>query len=320
MVALPRRRSFSGVELKASDMRTPNFFLVGAPRCGTTAIYRWLREHPQVYLPGVKECHYFATDFGSFRSVQSHQQYLRLFETASTKHTAVGEASVLYLVSEVAIDNILRFNSQAKIVVAVRNPIDLVHSWHEQLLVTMQEDEPDFDLAWVKQDERAKGRLIPATCKIPQALQYASIGRLATQVQRLLERIDRDQIHFIVYDDLAEQPSATCAKLLAAIGVTSSCLAQIERVNQNTAIRSMFLQKHWQHNGTVVALRRWTRAWLGDTRAWWLRDAIMPRLAVCRARPPLSPVSRQMLVEAFRPEIDQLSDLLRRDLRHWLAA
>lgn len=299
-------------------MRKPNFFLVGAPRCGTTAIFRWLREQPQVYLPPVKECHYFATDFGAFRSVQSQAEYLRLFEPASEQHPAVGEASVMYLVSETALDNIAQFNSEANLLVALRNPIELVHSWHEQLLVTFQEDEPDFELAWQQQASRLLGRNIPDSCTIPQALQYANIGRLGTQVRRLVDRFDRAQIHFIVYDDLVRDSEDTCARMLEAIGVRSPSVTPINRVNQNQALRVG--ARHWHRNRALIAARRFARSLIGDKYYERIRDAVMAKAAVRRERTPLSPSCRQMLVDTFQPEVEELSDLVGRDFRHWLAA
>src|SRR5688572_26342484 len=144
----------------ASETTHPNFFIVGAPRCGTTALYQYLRQHDRIFMPTVKECHFMADDFADFRRAHDLDEYLGLFEGATPRHVAVGEASVFYLMSDIAIPNIEAFNPNARHVVMLRNPVELVQSLHEQLLGTLHEDEPDFETAWRLQETRRAGRRI----------------------------------------------------------------------------------------------------------------------------------------------------------------
>ena len=74
-------------------MRKPNFFIVGAPKCGTTALSEYLREHPQVFMSRPKEPHHFATDMPRYRFTKNEADYLDLFSGADDSHTAIGEAS-----------------------------------------------------------------------------------------------------------------------------------------------------------------------------------------------------------------------------------
>ena len=87
-------------------MGRPNFFIIGAPKCGTTALYEYLRTHPRVFMPQIKEPHYFAADFPTYRTIHTEPEYLRLFSPARPEQTAVGEASVFYLFSQVAVRNL----------------------------------------------------------------------------------------------------------------------------------------------------------------------------------------------------------------------
>src|SRR5438093_10106606 len=84
-----------------NKIRLPNFFIVGAPRCGTTALYTYLRQHPAIFLPATKEPHYFNIDMNSGGAIRNEEEYLRLFATAGDR-ARVGEASVYYLSSECA--------------------------------------------------------------------------------------------------------------------------------------------------------------------------------------------------------------------------
>ncbi|UCC88813.1 MAG: sulfotransferase, partial [Anaerolineales bacterium] len=98
----------------------PNFFIVGAPRCATTALYRYLCDHPNIFMPRVKEPHFFAEDISVGKPTKTLDWYMGLFEESSEEHLAVGEASVFYLYSSVAVRRIYEFNKEAKIIVILR--------------------------------------------------------------------------------------------------------------------------------------------------------------------------------------------------------
>jgi hypothetical protein len=70
----------------------PNFFIVGAPKCGTTALYEYLRGHPSIFMPKYKEPHFFAQDLGTYPLIKTADAYAALFAEAEPRHTAVGEA------------------------------------------------------------------------------------------------------------------------------------------------------------------------------------------------------------------------------------
>src|SRR6266498_2750548 len=97
----------------------PNFFIVGAPKCGTTALYEYLRRHPHIFMPKLKEPHFFALDLGH-PMVKTEVHYASLFADSTKEHMRVGEASVYYLYSAVALPAIHAFNPDAKIIAMVR--------------------------------------------------------------------------------------------------------------------------------------------------------------------------------------------------------
>ncbi len=298
----------------------PGFFIVGAPRCGTTALYRWLREHPRIYLPPVKECHYFASDLEKYRTIRTEKEYLGLFRGVGSHHQAVGEASVMYLSSEVALERLLAFAPAAKVVVTLRNPLEMLPSWHGQLLVTLQEEVADFESAWAMQEERRSGKAIPGTCVVPEALQYAEIGRLGAQVERLLKQCDRQQIHFVVYDDLKRDPCATYDALQKALGVDSDGRSDFGKVNQNREITSPMLRRFWQRSRPIRQRLKVVRRVVGDSFYDRTRDFLLPHLSRPTHREPLSAKMREVLVAEFRDDVLLLSDLIDRDLSHWLTS
>ena len=128
-------------------MRRPNFFIVGAPKCGTTALYEYLKTHPNIFLSTPKEPDFFCKDipehFENFPN--TFEDYLSLFQSANDNHVAVGEATALYLYSRVAIKDIYQLYPDAKIIVLVRSPIDMAQSLHSQDVFNLIENEKNFE-------------------------------------------------------------------------------------------------------------------------------------------------------------------------------
>ena len=122
----------------------PNFFLAGAPKCGTTSLSEYLRAHPNVFMCCPKEPFYFDDDLTRIHAVGSFDDYLALFRNCGEEHLAVGEASTCYLFSRNAMKRIHAFNDEAKIIVMFRNPADFLPSLHAELLFNFNEDQEDF--------------------------------------------------------------------------------------------------------------------------------------------------------------------------------
>jgi len=146
-------------------MIKPNFFILGAPKCGTTSVAVLLSEHPHIYMPQ-KEPHFFNTDHRRF--LNSLEGYERLFARADARHRAVGEASVWYLSSASAVKNILDYAPEAKFIVMLRNPVEMAPSLHEEQVFTGRENVTDFAKAWALQDVRRRGHQLPVMVVEPK--------------------------------------------------------------------------------------------------------------------------------------------------------
>ena len=151
-----------------------DFFILGAPRCGSTALVHYLAGHPGIEMAAEKETHYFADDFPRFRRVATPEAYASLFRDPIRCRR--GEASVYYLYSRTAVANILAYNPQARFIVLVRQPVDMLVSLHAQLYTTFHEDQRDFQVAWQLQSERAARSSLAANCELPQILQYRDVA------------------------------------------------------------------------------------------------------------------------------------------------
>ncbi|OYW64524.1 MAG: hypothetical protein B7Y26_07265 [Hydrogenophilales bacterium 16-64-46] len=301
-------------------MIRPNFFIVGAPKCGTTALASYLRDHPAVFLTDPKEPHFFATDMDVHRYVRTEEAYLALFKHAKQHHHAIGEASVGYLFSAVALANIRRFNPDARIIAMVRNPVDMVQSLHRQLVYAGYEDEPDFEKAWRLQDARKRGESIPMLCRAPGFLQYGDACSLGRQIEHLYAVFPREQVHVIVFDDLVRNAAKVYRDTLTFLGLPSDDRVIFEVVNEAKTIRFSWLGNLTSRLKPVamrfaLGLRRLT----GLNIFGFLKRVI--QLNQVKAKKP--PIPAHMVIELqahFESDVALLATLLDRDLRGWTSA
>jgi hypothetical protein len=296
----------------------PNFFIVGAPKCGTTALYEYLRLHPNVYMPELKEPHFFSTDLVTYHIVRSMEEYTGLFASAGPEHRRVGEASASYLLSAAAAPAIREFNPDAKLIAMFRNPVDMVHSFHSQLLYWSEETVPDFETAWRLQEPRSRGLDLPRTCREPFWLQYERIGRFGTQVERLLAAFPPAQVKLILYDDFAASPQAVYDEVIAFLDLPHDHRTEFPRVNENKRSKVTWLRNFIRKPPPVLrtAYRGLKRTVVGVGISA-VKERILDLNTTKERRPPLSPAFRAELVETFREEVALLSRLMRRDLSHW---
>lgn len=293
-------------------MTAPNFFLIGAPKCGTTALSEYLRQHPRVFFCTPKEPNFFNRDYAD-RDTPTLARYLDYFAAADSTHTAVGEGSTAYLHSAVAVADILAFNPAARFLVMLRNPVETAPACHAQALLNGAEDVADFRRAWALQAPRRAGQRLPRGCREPKHLLYADYCRFAPQIERLYATVPAAQRKVIVFDDFAADPGRTYAEVLEFLGLPPHRPAEFARVNERRAIR------HPRVYRTLRILGRWKRRLFGAALPWGLNryaDRVLTRPATAGRADPAA----DFLREYFRDDVAQLSALLGRDLRHWTAA
>lgn len=291
--------------------KKPEFFIVGAPKCGTTTLYSWLKEHPNLFLPDQKEPHYFAQNLSDrYCRVRDELSYLNLFLSAKD-HQKCGEASVLYSFFEDSIKNILSFNPEAKIIFMARNPVNMVPSYHAQLQVNLEEDQKDVEKAWALQTERKAGEKLPKTSQDPYLLQYSEVCGVGRHLQNIINLVPEKQRMVVLLDDLASNPEKIYHQALAFIGVKDCGREDFLKANEAAGIKFTFLQKLLTSQSKIITpLRR-------------LAKKILPRHFLlnfnrrAKNRAAMSSEFKKELLNDFENEIDLIEKLLKRDLSHW---
>ena len=295
-------------------MKRPNFFIVGAPKCGTTALHTYLGAHPNIFLCEPKEPNYFSTDFPTHRYVTEEQDYLRLFANAGKHERMIGEASAWYLYSKEALTNIQRLNPDARIVVMLRNPIEMFPSLHRMLLLNFAEEEANVEKAWNLQESRRIGNSIPKGRNKrfdPKTLLYADVCKMGAQVERLYKIFPRQQVHVVLFDDFVGDTKSCYEDVISFLQVPSDNRSSFEPVNVRRDFKSRQLAwAFWK----FVEIGGTFKRRLGIVKAFNVLDSLNQLNQEAESRPMLAPKFRERLVTEFRTDIDQLSILIGRDL------
>lgn len=296
-------------------------FLVGAPRSGTTFLAKALAKHPAVCFSKPKETHFFVRDCLELppdRWAAEFQQ--RYFPQLEDGHRMIAEGSPLQLRDPQAIESLLRFDPDTRLLVAVRNPADMAYSLHARLLYLLDEDERDFRRAWQLQEARARGERIPRRCRDPRSLQYRAMCSVGAQLERLFGQIDRGRVHVVVFDDLVGDTVKTYRHMLEFLGLPDDGRTEFDRKNENREYRHAWAQAYVTNPPKPVAtlLESWQRK--GKGRPTWVRR-IRRRIKEWNTRKakraPLDLDLRAELRAAFAPDVERLEHLLGRDLSHW---
>lgn len=287
-------------------MRRPNFFIVGAAKSGTTSMLRYLGQHPEIAMPQRREPIFFGRDLSAHsKKTVDLNDYLAIFD-GCREEKIVGEKSVWYLYSRDAANEISAFDRNAKILIILRNPVDMVHSLHHQFLSTGNEDVRSFDEAIALIEERAAGRALPKAAHFPAGLLYTRVPLYAEQVQRYLKAFGKDQVQVIAFDEFCRSTARTYAKTLEFLGVDQTFAPEFVVYNKKSKPLVKRLSAG-EAGGSVVCR-------LLPAGLRWRLQRINK---VEDKRPSMSAATRARLQELFRPDVERLSAVLDRDFTHW---
>jgi len=301
-------------EVWSERVRRPDFFIVGAPKSGTTALYEYLKPHPDIFMPEMKDVSFFGSDLQFNMPRINLKKYLAAYEPVRNEKR-VGEASVWYLYSKCAAAEIKEFSPSASIIIMLRNPVEMMYAQHSEFLYNCNENISDFARALEAEAERKRGLRIPASAHLVQGLFYRDTARYSEQVARYLDRFGRANVHVIIFDDFKRDTQAVFRETLEFLNVDPDIPLKPRIVNPNKVVRSRRFQEF-----LASPPRRLIAAYEAITpntmhgRVHRLLRRLNTRY---QQRPPLSPELRRRLQMEFAPEIQRLSDLLGRDLTNW---
>lgn len=282
-------------------MRRPNFFIVGAPRSGTASMYSYLKQHPEIYCSIDKEPHFFGSDLSVMPgTIREENLYLQLFAGAGDR-PRLGEASVWYLSSAKAPHEIRAFSPDAKIIVMLRDPVQMAYSLYSLYSRTGNEDLQTFEEALAAEPERRQGRRLPPGVYFPEGLLYTDAAQNAAKVERYLEVFGRKNVFYVLFDDFVRDTAAVYRRTLEFLGVDPKFEAELDPARASQKVR-------------MLAIRQ-------------LRDAppeVKQRMQFKEMKqhdgPPRQPLAEEVagrLRELFAEDVARLGNAIGRDLSAW---
>lgn len=273
-----------------------NLFLVGAPRAGTSSLFEYLSRHPAVFGPAEKEPHHFDVDVLDGRTPMPDDEYRALYAGATSERWRL-DASALYLYSSDALDAVSSIDD-AHAVISLRDPVEQMASWHGLMVATGSE--PCALLEDALAAESPDG---------PFERRYSEIARYAPYVERWLDRLGRDRVHVVVFEELTGPESrSVCSGLLAGLGLGAAELGSFPHLNTHRRPAPIRLagSSPLARLARAVLPRKLRRALWSKTNA-----ALTPHAT----RPPVSDALRSRLRLELRDDVRRLEEAIGRDLR-----
>lgn len=298
-VAIGSNSSIQETETLTSQKQLPNFFILGAGRCGTTSLAQHLRGHDQIFIPGIKEPSFFAS---SFQWVSDPGKYIDLYRDGH-EALARGDASHIYLEDPKSPEILEAFFPDAKFVLMFRNPADRAVALYAMMLEHGYEVHRTFEKALAAEDRRFESTKFRKTC--PQSfwnfLYYRS-GLFGEQVARYLERWPRDRFYATTLYDYLAEPDVVVGEILGFLGVDAAELGPVPRSASSKGTRSVPAQ--YLERRLLRPLERRKVPFVGEAR----RQVITWNRGV--DKPTMQAETRERLMELYRPDLAKLNDLL----------
>lgn len=296
-------------------MPLPNFLIIGVPKAGTTSLWRYLHQHPNVYLPDLKEPRFFIDIPDSSlrnKAVSTIEEYRRLFSDVKSE-SAIGEASVGYfshIEDPVCIQEVL---GSPKLILVLRNPVDRAFS---HFLFSKQKGlEP--------QSATFQSAIEEPTVQIGEHIRhrpYIKIGFYYRHLKRWASVFDRDRIKVLFFDDLKDDSIAFAQRVYAYLGVDSEFepTGLIRRAKSGIP-KSRALYRLVAESGPIKDA---AKRWMSDEAIERLRDWMRPLRVKLKnwnlEKPKISKKTFNQLAEHYRRDIQHLENEVDRDLTSWL--
>lgn len=292
-------------------IKEPSFFCVGAAKSGTSALHYFLGQHPDIFMPEIKEIHHFAPDILSKNDYWlDNEKYFSLFKNA-LPHQIIGETSAFYLLSEEAATNILQYNSLAKIIILLRSPVEFIHSLHSQLVFNGEENITNLEDALDAETNRLQGIDLPIS-RIQEKHLYTKAAKYYRQVKRFTDIFDEENIKIVLYDDFKTNLKESIKDIYEFIGVDKSFIPNIKSVNSNKKIRSRHLQKINKKITDKILTPS-----IGFDTAQKISKKVIKLNSKFFKREEMSEQTKIGLVKILESDIKQLEKLINMDLSNW---
>ena len=297
-------------------MTMPNFLIIGAPKAGTSALYHYLQQHPQIYMSPMKETKFFAFEGeqinfqgpgdSTLKYITDIEAYRALFKHVSNE-VAIGEATPWYLYSPKAAERIQSYIPNAKLIAILRDPVERAHSHFLSHVSRGWEPLNDFSQAMLAEEDRIRNNW-------SYPWYYKQRGFYAVQLKRYFERFDRNQIKVYLYEDFKADSQSILKNIFQFLGVDNSITPNTDRkYNVTNMPTNRVLDKFIKCSSPI---KPYIKPLLLSKLGRQIKTNFLKLNS--RNKPSLSTETRRQFVEEYKEDILKLQDLIQRDLSQWL--
>ncbi|MBL0095374.1 MAG: sulfotransferase [Bacteroidetes bacterium] len=286
---------------------SPDFFIIGSPKAGTTALYAYLAGHPQVCMSSDKEPNYFSGDqiaaqglYYKKKNPKTLEEYLQLFQPKKGNKIS-GECSVSYLFYPGVAEKIYQFNPKAKIIISLRDPVHRAFS-HYLMDYSLHLVKESFDKIVLEGEKNDSLKLYYQ--------QYILLSQYTEQIKRYLNVFPKDQVLIFIHDDLVSRPEEELKRLSAFLEIEHEVSGHgLEQRNVTTAAKSPLVR--WLYK--QEQFRKFLAYFLDEKT----RGNIKSKLFSKKHLPVLSLQAKEVLKALYKPEIPELEKITGKSLQHW---
>lgn len=221
-----------------SETRWPEFYIVGAPRCGTSFMWHHLRQHPDVFMPADKDHPFFCHDLNTGTPVDrkmfiDEATYVARFEGRTGR---LGDACAFDLFSAVAADEIRARRPDARILICLRDSEDQVRAWHHMRRGLGAED-LDLQAALEAEPARARGEHLPRNAQLVPMYQYTAVAQFEPQIERYVKAFGPERVAIFRLEDIKVDPASEFRRAVAFLGLRDWAPASFEVINATRRTR-----------------------------------------------------------------------------------
>ena len=298
-------------------MTLPNFLIVGAAKSGTTSLFSYLGQHPEIFVPVCKEPHYFSDS--QVVIAKSDEEYEGLFADRTTEK-AVGEASVSYLCDPEAPRRIKQTLGDVKIIIILREPVARAYSqWGH--LYNIGAEPLSFEEALRQEEARMASEEFRKTClAVHHGLYYYfHTGLYYEQVKRYFDTFGPERVKVIIFEEFIKDPARFCKEIFVFLGVDPEFSPVFERHNPSHTFKNKFLHNFLTSPPKLLkAIYEMLPMGLRVKAYGVLKSVYWANMRRAQRR-PLDKALRIELMERYREDVRKLEKLLNRNLSIWYA-